>query len=426
MNANESSPIPEVVTTNSVASDSSSVSLLIGSPNPAKQLTAAEKLAAQKKKKQLQFNWGRGITDKDFDYEKKDDGSIIINKVRGQDFKSLKSEMLKGICSSRGITYTSKNIDTMRKDISNVVSLSEELGKIANGSTKSNVKKAPAKDSCPLYIKDTAYEATFLKLVNVIMHEKTRASYLALFDRYDKDDYDSRSPKKEAVKELTNFYMNPPDDVNALGLDLFPEMKEKFGGVEDDDPIQASEIKEEDMMRCIHHLNKLYRSDRNKKNKSGHHQPFSDYASKSFVLYYHLRLEKSGNTGLDNVAYAELAPNIFNASETSTVVTNDTAKPIKRKNGGIAQTLKKKQLKLLEQKLEQHQKNNDVGESVVERNKEITEFMSVSTRASLMDQFRKLRQDIRSAEHEEDSEDNEEYIAILKAELINVRRQLGV
>ena len=49
MNENESSPIPEVVTTNSVASDSS-VSLLIGSPNPAKQLTTAEKLAAQKKR----------------------------------------------------------------------------------------------------------------------------------------------------------------------------------------------------------------------------------------------------------------------------------------------------------------------------------------------------------------------------------------
>ena len=83
----------------------------------------------------------------------------------------------------------------MRKEITNVISVRKELGKIANGSTKSNIKKAPAKDSCPLYIKENAYEATFLKLVNVILHEKPRSSYLALFDRYDKEDFDSRSER---------------------------------------------------------------------------------------------------------------------------------------------------------------------------------------------------------------------------------------
>ena len=75
--------------------------------------------------------------------------------------------------------------------------------------------------------------------------------------------------------------------------------------------------------------------------------------------------------------------------------------------------MKKKQLKLLEQRLQQNEKNDDIGESVVERNKAITEFMSAGTRASLMDQFHKLHQDIKSAEHEEDSEDNDEMTIVM-------------
>ena len=230
MNANMNGHIPEVITTNGVNSDSSSASSSMGSPNPVKKLTSAENLAS-KKKKQMQFNWGRGMLDKDFDYEKtKDNSSIVINKVRGQDFEKLRSEMLKGVCSSLNITYTGKNVDHMRKEITNVVSVKEELGKIANGSTKNKVKRASKKDSCPDYIKENAYEVTFLKLVNVILHEKNRTSYLALFDRYDKEDYDTRTPRKEALQDLTNFYMDPPEDVKALCLDTLPEMKKSLDG----------------------------------------------------------------------------------------------------------------------------------------------------------------------------------------------------
>ena len=52
--ANANVTIPEVITTNSITSESSSVSLLAGSPGHVK--TAAEKLAAkQKKQNQLQM-----------------------------------------------------------------------------------------------------------------------------------------------------------------------------------------------------------------------------------------------------------------------------------------------------------------------------------------------------------------------------------
>ena len=117
---------------------------------------------------------------------------------------------------------------------------------------------------------------------------------------------------------------------------------------------------------------------------------------------------------------------MFNASEDSTVETSDSIKCIKRKNVRISDTLKKKQLKLLEQKLEQHEKNTNIGESVLERNKAITVYMSTNTRAALMGQFRTLRQDIIAAEKEKDSENNREYVAILKAEFNNVKRHLDL
>ncbi|GFH51926.1 predicted protein [Chaetoceros tenuissimus] len=413
----EAVPISITTRTNSIDSESS-ISVSLSSPDPREDA---------KQKRARQFKFGQTMVYEDFDFEKKDNGTIIIKTVRGLPFLGFKADMLKGICSTLGIKYTGKRVEEMRRDISNTLSVKEELGKVANGSTKNNVKRAPPKDACPVYIKDAGtYDETFLKLVNVILHESARASYLTLFEKYDREDYDTRTPKKEAIQKLTNFYNNPPEDVMALGLDKFPELKERFPSVQDNDPISASEIKEDDMMRCIHHLNKLYRSDRNKKNKSGHHQPFGDYASKSFVLYYHLRLEKSGSAGLENVAYAQLPSNVFNTSESSTVVSNDTSKSTKKRSSGIVETLKKKQLKLLEQKLQQNEKDNDVGESAVERNKAIAKFMSAGTRAALMDQFKKLRQDIRAAEEEEDTEENAEFIAILKAELNNVRSQLGV
>ncbi|GFH49003.1 predicted protein [Chaetoceros tenuissimus] len=92
----------------------------------------------------------------------------------GDDFKA---EMLRGICSTFGIKYTGKVVEAMQKEITNGLSVTEELSKVPNGSSKNNVKRAPAKDACPVYIKDAGtYDETFLKLVNVILHESTRDS----------------------------------------------------------------------------------------------------------------------------------------------------------------------------------------------------------------------------------------------------------
>ncbi|GFH49002.1 predicted protein [Chaetoceros tenuissimus] len=78
------------------------------------------------------------------------------------------------------------------------------------------------------------------------------------------------------------------------------------------------------------------------------------------------------------------------------------------------------------QKLQQNEKDDGIGKSVVERNKAITKLMSAGTRAALMDLFKKLCQDIRSIEEKDDTEENAEFIAILKAEFNNVKSQLGV
>lgn len=82
---NEDTIPKAIATTNSIASEESSISLSLTSPDPRDE--------AKQKRSRL-FEFGQTMAYEDFDFDKQENGTIIIKTVRGLPFLSFKADML--------------------------------------------------------------------------------------------------------------------------------------------------------------------------------------------------------------------------------------------------------------------------------------------------------------------------------------------
>ena len=238
-----------------------------------------------------------------------DETGSSIKTIAGLTLDKFKGKMLIKFC--RAIPLIVPN-----KKSSKACCIQHLLNYKRNGPAREKVAAAIRPKSKETRPRVVTKEGTFIL---TITDPSTRKAYQETFQQRSRADLDKGGlAYKEQWTTLVTMYNDVLcDDLDSLGLGE-DDQKYIIYGAADGEPSDYDVLDEQSMSDVVAHINWHYEKARRNKNVSGQHLPFKKFVpqNKGWLLFYHEKLEETGNRNLMDAAYAQLPSDVFLASST--------------------------------------------------------------------------------------------------------------
>ena len=296
-----------------VSSTSSPVltSSFSSSPTPPSTSTA-QKTNREEDKRQIDLKleeWAANLKFSDVIF---DETVTSIKTIGGLTLDKFKGKMLIKFC--RAIPLIVPN-----KQSSKACCIQHLLNYKRNGPAREKVAAAIRPKSKETRPRVVTKEGTFYRVILTITDPSTRKVYQETFQQRSRADLDNGGlAYKEQLTTLVTMYNDVLcDDLDSLGLGE-DDQKYIIYGAADGEPSDYDVLDEQSMSDVVAHINWHYEKARRNKNVSGQHLPFKNVVpqNKGWLLFYHEKLEETGNRNLMDAAYAQLPSDVFLASST--------------------------------------------------------------------------------------------------------------
>ena len=227
-----------------------------------------------------------------------------IVSIAGKPFGIFRSKMLLSFC--RGNQITVSNGKTKKQDCVELIINYKKNGplraKVAH--SLSSRKNKGTKPAC------VTMDGTLYRYILTITQGSSRTTYLQMLKSRTKQDLDKGLWKllSEAYNDETNEYLTTlgcADNIYSIYAN-------------EDEPLNFDYLSDEDMSVVNSYVNHWYGKSRRNMSVSGQNGHIEDYIfGKGWLLFYHNKLEETGDTALKDGAYAELPKNVFMESTAS-------------------------------------------------------------------------------------------------------------
>ena len=276
--------------------------------------TSAESLKIRNKK---QEEWASSLKLEDVVFN---ESLTEIVSIADKPFGIFKSKMLLSFC--RGNQITVSNGRTKKQDcveyIINYKKNGPPRAKVAQ--SLSSRKNKGTKPAC------VTMDGTLYRYILTVTQGSSRTTYLQTLKSRTKQDLDKgQLPFQELWKLLSGAYN---DETNQYLKTLGDVENIYCIYANEDEPSNFDYLSDEDMSAVDSYVNHWYGKARRNMGISGQNGHIEDYIfGKGWLLFYHNKLEETGDTALKDGAYAELPENVFMESTMETNASISSSSP---------------------------------------------------------------------------------------------------
>ena len=234
-----------------------------------------------------------------------------IVSIADKPFGIFRSKMLLSFC--RGNQITVSNGKTKKSDCVEYILNHKKNGplraKVAQ--SLSSKKNKGTKPAC------VTMDGTLYRYILTVTQGSSRTTYLQTLKSRTKQDLDKgQLPFQELWKLLSEAYN---DDTNKHLKTLGDSENIYSIYANEDEPSNFDYLSDKDMSAVESYVNHWYGKTRRNMGVSGQNGHIEDYIfGKGWLLFYHNKLEETGDTALKDGAYAELPKNVFMESTMDT------------------------------------------------------------------------------------------------------------
>ena len=240
------------------------------------------------------------------------DNKDIIS-IGGIPLSGWNSHMLPAFCCALNIIIPN-NVKTKKNCISYIIkykqngAVREQLKVIRkHGGMKKSVETKPV---C------VTTDGTLLYAISTVTSFDGKDIYIRTNHTHSKEELDQRKGKEYLWYKLAGMYNDKSNtDLDTLSVDLETDYGYETNELSTfDEGLTGNELYL--IMQFIKHW---YGKARSNKNIRGNHDPFKNFDfGFGWLCFFHLRLNKIGDTDLMNASYAELRKGVLSLSDTST------------------------------------------------------------------------------------------------------------